>query len=161
MNTFILERGFKMDKEGIINYVRGELDNINIRFVPDCVKFNDIMFFSRGTFFYNKYDRSRAVVVISKYGFTQEEYISVALHELGHAKMFVKYSIREYRSYDEKWHELGAWNIALSEAQKLGIKLEMNYIQKCLLSYEVGIRDIEGLMNKWKTCLYSQSSVLC
>lgn len=106
------------------------------------------------SFIYNKYDRSRAQIKINTNRYTLDELIAVALHELGHARMYQKYSIREYLSKTVEWHEIGAWDIAFSEAEKLDIKINADVMVKGLTSYGVGIEHIERLVEKWKHCLY-------
>lgn len=135
-------------KQDIINYVSEELKNMRMTLmITDCPKVN-------GKFVYNRYDRSRAHVKLNPHIYTDDELIAVALHELGHARMYYKYSIREYLSKRLEWHEVGAWDIAFREAEKLGIKINADVMVKGLTSYDVGIEHIERLVNKWNHCLY-------
>lgn len=138
-------------KQDAINYVSEQLKGMRMTLMlTDCPSIN-------GKFIYNKYDRSRAHVKLNPNIYTTDEFIAIALHELGHARMFVKYSIREYISRSNDWHEIGAWDIALHESEKLGIKLNAETIIRGLSSHKVGIEHIERLMHKWNHCLYSVS----
>lgn len=135
-------------KQDIINYVSEQLKGMRMTLMlTDCPSVN-------GKFVYNKYDRSRAHVKLNPHIYTTDELIAVALHELGHARMFAKYSIREYRSKRLEWHEVGAWDIAFHEAEKLGIKISGDMMVRGLTSYDVGIEHIERLVKKWNHCLY-------
>lgn len=135
-------------KQDVIKYLTEQLQNMNMTLVlSESDKVG-------ASFIYNKYDRSRAQIKLNTNRYTLDELIAVALHELGHARMYQKYSIREYQSKRVEWHEVGAWDIAFYEAEKLGIKINADVMVRGLTSYDVGIEHIEGLVKKWNHCLY-------
>ena len=138
-------------KDDIIYYVKKELESIGMFLMLHDEKEGT------GQFIWNKFDRKRAHIRLNPSFYTTEDFVMVALHELGHARMYRKYSSREFMNGTLAWHELGAWNIAFREAESLGLKFDKEFVQRCLFSHETGILEVEGLMNKWKHCLYSPS----
>lgn len=138
-------------KQDVIYYIEKELNDMGMFLRLDERK--DVS----GQFIWNKVDRKRAHIRLNPDYYTLDELVMVALHELGHARMYRKYSTREYMQGSVSWHELGAWNIALRESESLGVKFDINFVEKSLASYKVGILEVEGLVNKWKHCFYSQS----
>lgn len=135
-------------KQDVIKYLTEQLQDMRMTLVlSESDKVG-------ASFIYNKYDCSRAHIKLNTNRYTLDELIAVALHELGHARMYQKYSIHEYISKTVEWNEIGAWDIAFYEAEKLGIKINADVMVKCLTSYNVGIEHIEGLVKKWNHCLY-------
>jgi len=138
-----------MNKQDIIYYVEKELEGLGMFLDLHNKKT------AYASFVCNKYDRKRAHVKLNpNYYPCEKKFISSALHELGHARMYAIRSTREYLSLSTTEHELGAWNVALRNAESLGIKLDKNHIIHCLTSYDIGKRHIEGMLEQWNHCLF-------
>ena len=140
-----------MNKQDIIKHTEIQLESMGMFLMLHSDKEGT------GQFIWNKFDRKRAHIRLNPSSYTTEEFIMVALHELGHARMYRKYSSKEFMNGTLAWHEIGAWNIALREAESLDLKFNKEFIERCLLSHETGIIEVEELINKWKHCLYSPS----
>lgn len=140
-----------MNKEDMIYYIEHQMKEMGM-FTK--IHDSDIHIAS---FIWNKVDRKRAHIKLNPARFTREEFLAVALHELGHAQMYAKYTTIGYIRGTNEWHELGAWNIALRHAESLGIKLPKEYIISCLTSYGIGNSQIEGMLSQWNNSLYSLS----
>lgn len=138
-----------MNKQDIIYYVEKELEGLGM--FLDLHNNKEY----QATFIHNKYDRKRAHVKLNpNYYGCEKQFIASALHELGHARMYAIRSTKEYNALSTMQHELGAWNIALRNAESLGIKLDKKHIERCLGSYNVGKRHIEGMLEQWNHCLF-------
>lgn len=140
-----------MNKQETILYIEQAMEDMGM-FVRIHQESEHVASFIR-----NKYDRKRAHIALNPSRYDDNLFLAVALHELGHAKMYHKYSSREYFSLSTHTHELGAWNIALKHADSLGVKLEKEFIETCLGNYGVGKDTIEGMLSKWNNSLYSLS----